>query len=253
MVQYLDLLKGLGVPAAIIAAMTIAICFRKINPRASRAAAIITLAGVAAFVSIDLYPRARDAFWAVPRIETSPSEFFAFSADGEPVKASIAAYRGDTLLIAKTIVPISLNRVLAKQLHLKRKEDGFVALNGTVPVGVVSDDSIRAAGLVPFSGGRHQSEVLHTRRVYRGQTIEFRNTSHGSLKIRFLRIGSNGGAVVTLISDALGKPRPSEITVKNKALDSQIFQGIHEFLIVVREADFTKESVWAAFTVVDIH
>lgn len=253
MSEYIALLNGLGVPAAIGAALIITISLKKTHPKASGVGAIITLTAVAAFASIDLFPKGRDAFWTAPRIETKPEEFFASSADGNPVAASIGVYRGGTLLVEKKIVPISNDRLLARPLHLQRRADEFVALNQTVPVGVISDDSIRAAGLVQCCiGGENQSKVLHTRRVYPGDTIQLDNSSHGSLKLRFERIGRKGGAVVTLISDALGEPRPREITVENKGNDSQIFQGVHEFLVAVREADFTREHPWAAFTVVAI-
>ena len=86
----------------------------------------------------------------------------------------------------------------------------------------------------------------------RGDEVKLRTGSHEEVSLRFERVDS-GGAVVMLKSPALASPKPTEVTLPNHGNGRQYFEGTHEFMIALLEADFTEPTAeWGTFVVVHI-
>ncbi|MGH8678192.1 MAG: hypothetical protein ACREUQ_07575, partial [Burkholderiales bacterium] len=91
-----------------------------------------------------------------------------------------------------------------------------------------------------------------THRVYLGREHNLGKTRYGVLKLNAKRFTGEGKAVVTLSLEGHEAPLPKDVAIANKGLGVQSFADVPEFYIAVREADFTVDPPWAAFSVFSI-
>jgi hypothetical protein len=217
------LFAQLGLPSAFVGMVLIAVIFKKTHQRVSAGAAVmaVCLVGVYGVIQLTDALSGRDI-----DIEVSPPEPYVFNGSG-PVALEVSVRRGKEILKTKKIDPLS--------------DDNF-------------GNKLRVLGWSkPSAEGTMQEsstpQFWSTNRVYPQRPETLGVTGIGKLMIRAIRFSEAGEAVVTLELADKSQPQPPQLTIKNKGLDVQSFQGKGDFYIAVTGADFTANSKWATFSV----
>ena len=248
----ISILKEIGTPVAIISATIVAVFMRKIHDKLGLAAGIITLVAVAAYIPIDLGPKARDAF-AKTKIEVSPQKFHSFLLDGSPTEVSILTKRGDETVDELKVPSIGTDHLATRPISLERHPTGnsFYAVIGQTKYGIIKDETLESKGFQRYLANSNKPQhIKSSKRVYIGKTWAIHNTPLGKLELTFLKI-QNGKVLLKLSSSSFGTPQPETIEIANKQFEVQCFEGKYEVTVQVREANFdTKGLEWAAFTIV---
>ncbi len=249
----LKLLVSLGLPAAFVGMVVIALVLKSINKTVSTWAAWIAVGLVAVFGIGELVNALRGADIT---LKVEPSSIYAFTPEGQPVDLRITATRR-TSVVASMNVPKQAEDVYASRpLSLESTEKGLLVKHQGNPVGVLTRDRLRDMGWRPSEEMEPVSEVeakyWYTNRVHAGQTQRLGESRYGVLSIHAKGFTSSGEAVVTLILEGHEGPLPSVLKVRNKSLGTQSYSGIPEFYIALREADFAADPPWAAFSVFSI-
>lgn len=251
----LRVLADLGVPAAITAAAAMTFAMRPISDRFAKVGATLTLLGIAAYLPIQLYPQARDAFAPI-QLRLEPAEFRAFKESGEPTRVVVSAVYGDTTVEQKIVPAADPAKLSERSLQIERHESepSFLVSVGANKIGQLRDAALKARGwsqsIASTGGCERPNFIYHSAKVYRDQTWAISGTPYGDLRLKFHDI-SGTGAIVSVSSGNLAKPSPATVVIPNKAFDTQSYSGQHEILIQVHSADFTtKGEEWARFAVI---
>ena len=244
-----ELLVGLGLPSACVAMVIIAWLFKTEHARISAAAAWVAVGLVAVFGVIQLVDVTRGKV----SIDIHPKDAMAFTPAGHPVELEISVSRGSQILEKGRVEALPESRLRARPLALDRADDGLAVTHDGYRIGLLQNQRLRDIGWLPAEDctGPESAEprFWHTRRVHAGQTHRLGETRFGILTITAAQFTADGRAVVTLKLAGRNEPIPREVLVENKGLDIQSFAEVPEFYIAVREADFTGDAPWAAFSV----
>lgn len=217
----IEQLASLGLPSAFVGMVLIALIFKPTHQKVSTVAAIMAvfLVGVYSFIQLSEAWSGEDL-----TISVLPDGAQAFDSTG-PIALDIAVSRGDTSLTAISIAQPSA--------------DNF-------------DNSLRNLGWKPAVeclAPTRLPSFWSTNRVHAGQTQRVGQTDFGLLRIGAQQFTDKGEAVVALELLGSDLPVPDQLAIKNKGIGVQSFQGLPEFFVAVREADFQATPPWAAFTI----
>lgn len=252
-------LHEIGVPVAIIASAFVTVFMRSIHRTFTLIAASITLIAVAAYVPIELIPKARDAL-APTKLRIEPSTFTPMDQSGLPIPISIQTIRGETVL-DKVDVPVpELEIWRDRSLVLERhgENHSFFVKNGPFKLGQLSDDAITAKGFTrddEVAYCSRKSHVAASDKVYVKSTWSLGETGTplGIVRLKFHQFKGNS-VEVSLKSENFGKPFPRTVWIKKDVYNTQTFQGKYGVTIMVRSANFTtKGEEWATFIVAILH
>ncbi|MFX0203266.1 MAG: hypothetical protein ACFFCW_44750 [Candidatus Hodarchaeota archaeon] len=250
--QILELLADLGLPSACVGTVIIAIIFKRTHAKISTWAAVIALVLMVIFAVIQFVEVFRGSDVS---IGVKPAGASAFTASGHPVNLEISVTRKDKVLATRIIEKLSESTYQTRPLVVNMEATGLTVSYGDYQIGLLAFDRIRTVGWRPAeecaeSGSPH---YWYTNRVHAGQTLRLGETDYGTLKICAISFTESGEAKVALELAGHGEPIPAEVVIRNKGLGVQSFLGIPEFYIAVREADFTTDHPWAAFSVFSLH
>lgn len=253
---FLQFLASIGLPAVIISALVGYYVFREQHLPLARWSGILflLLIGLLAYVQF-IHPL---VFPKSLRLEIEPKEGWKpFStATGLPIDVIITAQEGEEV-VSDTIIKENLFADLQLMLIGPSDKGSYAIRRGRLGLGTIT--RARVLEMASAVGGDtsgvavfEPSSVWETGQVSPGQSVAFEEeSSHGSLGLEVEGYNSNGTASVALTLDGANVFSPSLVQVPNKGLETQTFQGLHEFLIVMPQADFTKgNSSWAKFVVV---
>ena len=262
--ELIEILVSIGVPATILALLVITIIFRASRSKLTTLAGLLTLVFASAYAFAELYPAARDAALGEDIsivLEPEAEAWTALGSGGSPISVTVRAERGGQAIASRRLAAEDAESFRGRQLQL-RKSDGqtrfTVAYKGT-DIGTLSSDDLRRIGWLPKSEGNpaddrsRPSQVWSTGRVIAGQTVDLGMGTYGAVELRVDGYNQRGEATVSLLCPGLIDPVPEILRIANKTLDFQTFDGKHEFIVAVREADLRRSEVqqpWAAFTVI---
>ena len=244
-------LNAIGTPVVIIAAAAVAFVLRSISTQLAIAGGVITLLAVAAYVPIDLYPKARDA-WGNIHVEVSPQKFESFSKDMSPTDVSIIVKRGEQEIAKKSIPSPNLEVFSENTIVLKRiaEKDSFSAMVGTTPIGLISDRELETKGFYQKTPEKAPQYIASSKAVYKGMSWSFDNAQLGKVKLTFVGY-ENGKPLIEVTSSVHGNPQPEKIALANKTFGTLSFNGQYEMTIHIREASLNQTGgEWIAFNVI---
>lgn len=245
----LQVLISMGLPAAIVGMVIVALVFRREHPTVSRWAAFAAVGLFSALGIIEVVDRAtaRDL-----TITITPSDAAGSSQAGLPTEIEVSVNRGSTSLKKQPIRAVPAEAYRSRPLTVAQGGRGLAVMYENLQIGTLdrarlNDAGWRLAEECGTSGG--QPRFWHTGRIYAGQNPRLGDSFYGKLRLRALRFAGDGQAVVTLTLEGRDPPMPLEIPIKNKGLGVQSFSEVADFYIAVREADFTTTQPWASFSV----
>lgn len=254
-----ELLKSLGVPVAITTMVILSLTLWGRARAIARSAAVLAILMTLAFGIIELYPRLRkDVLEDDITLVCEPNDPAVFTQRGVPIDLSIRAVRAGTELCKREVPRPDPTLFQDRDLdvQLSQRPGTLEVSAGSYPLGTILSDTLRGIGwrdsVATGSGQDDPRHVWSTRKVTAGQVVVLGDSSKGRLSIQVIRLLEDGSTEVTLDLQGHPPPDPASLIVKNKSLDSQVFEGTHEFFVAVREADFTSPEPtrrWVAFTV----
>ena len=253
MQKALELLVSVGLPTAVVAMVLIALVFKKDHSR------IATWAGWAAVALVAVFGIGQlvEIWRGKVQVEVVPKDASGFDSAGRPVDLEVRVRRGGRDLDSVTIPGMSQSLYEQRSLSAARSDSGLAVVFQQQPIGVLRRERLLDVGWHPATecGGAEigDPKFWFTHRVYAGREHSLGATRYGMLKLRAIRFTQDGKAIVSLRLEGHETPIPMEIAIANKGLGIQSFADVPEFYIAVREADFTVDPPWAAFSVFSIH
>jgi hypothetical protein len=214
----LELLARIGLPSAIVGMVLIAVVFFRTHGKVSTAAAIAAVCVAAAFSVIQLSAAGEYD------VRISPPDVQGVGSQGRTTVFMYVSRGGD--LVKTDSIPEPTPTALTDRLH--------------------SLGWFRRAEL---PSAPEQPIFWPTNRAFLGQTLVLGQTEYGALSIHVVQFTTGDSAIVTLQLAGYGRPRPERLTIRNKQLGVQTFEGTKDFFVAVREADMTGSNPWAAFSV----
>ena len=249
MQQILEMFISLGLPSAVIAMVLIALLFKRDHPPISAwagwsAIGLVAVIGIAQLVAI-----VRGKI----DIEIDPAAVFAFDKQGRPVDLEVTVKRAGTTLETTTIGKIDDSEYADRNLTLNAQDEWLSVIFHDQQVGRLTREKLGDVGWHPASDcsgpDAGEPQFWSTNRVHVGQEHKLGKTRYGILKLVAKRFTGDGKAVVTLDLEGGKEPLPKQLEIANKGLGVQSFSEVPEFYVAVREADFTVDPPWAAFSV----
>ncbi len=252
MQKALELLVSLGLPSATIAMVLIALLFKRDHSKIAAwagwaAVGLVAVIGIGQLVQI----------WRGDvTIEMSPNDAVALDNSGRPVELEITVRRAGRILETITLKTIADDRYETRSLAVTGNEDRLSVLYENQPIGVLRRERLTDVGWRPAaecgSPGAGDPRFWSTHRVFVGREHNLGTTRYGILRLQAKRFTQDGKAVVALSLEGHDAPIPKDVPIANKGLGIQSFANVPDFYIAVREADFTVDPPWAAFSVFSI-
>jgi hypothetical protein len=250
------ILVNIGLPAVIISALVGYFAFREQHLALARWSGILFLSLIVLLAYVELiHPL---VFPKDLRLDIEPEEGWKpFSAaTGLSIDVVITAQEGEET-IADTIVKEDVLADLQLALIGPTAEGAYTIRKGRLVVGKIPRATIiQMASAVGDTSGAvalfEPSSVWETGQISSGESVSFEEgSSHGSLGLKVEGYNADGTATIALTLNGDDVFTPSAVEVPNKGLETQTLQGLHEFLIVMPQADFTRgKNSWAKFVIV---
>jgi hypothetical protein len=249
MSQILETLVSLGLPSAVVAMVLIALIFKRDHAQVSMwagwsAIGLVGVMGVAQLVEVSR---------GEISVDVTPGNVYAFDMSGQPVALEVAVTRAGSTIETFTVDKIPEGQYSSRRLSLGTGDDGLSVRFQERKIGRLTSGQLSDAGWRSATDCDNRDEgqpkFWATNRVHVGQSHKLGRTPYGMLKLVAKRFTGDGKAVVTLHLEGHQEPLPQQLEIANKGLGVQSFAEVPEFYIAVREADFTVDPPWAAFSV----